>query len=113
RARLNLLVEHSGRPARPALRELRDAADWVAVLDRWASEPTGALRPHPMTSRIEENPLLSALSSGDAGLPGEDAFEAGPSPKERLGAGLRRLRRLLGAPFRWRRVARLHSPAAL
>src|SRR6185436_560905 len=58
--------------------------------------------------------LLSAVSSGDpTALPGGEVFEAGPSPKERLGAALRRLRRLLGAPFRWRRIARRRSPAAL
>lgn len=119
RARLNLLVEHSGRPARAAVRELRDAADWVAVLERWAAEGKGALRPHPMTSRMEENPVLAAIASGDptpdqeAELLGEDVFETGPSPKERVGAGLRRLRRMLGVPFRRRRIARTNPPAAL
>jgi hypothetical protein len=66
-----------------------------------------------MTSRMEENPLLAAISTGEStpdGLVGEDVFEAGPSPKERAGGVLRRLRRLFAAPFRRRRNA---PPAAL
>jgi len=114
RTRLNLLVEHSGLPVRTALRELREATDWVSVLERWATQDRAALRPHPMNSRMEENPLLASISSGEptpdpeAGLLGEECFEAGPSPKERIGWGLRRLRRL----FRPRRRRREGTPPA-
>lgn len=114
RTRLNLLVEHSGLPVRAALRELRDASEWVSVLERWATEERGSLRPHPMSSKLGENPLIASFSSGEAteaGLLGEDAFEAGPSPKERLGWGFRRLR-ILFAP-RIRRRSRTNPPAAL
>lgn len=114
RARLNLLVEHSGLPARAALRELRDASEWVSVLERWTTDERSALRPHPMTSRLEENPLLASLSSGEpteVGILGEEAFGTGPSPKERVGWGLRRLRILL-LP-RIRRRFRINPPAAL
>jgi hypothetical protein len=67
-----------------------------------------------MTSRLEENPLLASLSSGEpteVGILGEEAFETGPSPKERVGWGLRRLRILL-LP-RIRRRFRINPPAAL
>ena len=114
RARLNLLVEHSGLPVRTALRELRDSSEWVSVLEGWATEERGALRHHPMSSRLEDNPLIASLSSGEtveAGILGEDSFEAGPSPKEHMGRGFRRLR-LLFVP-RVRRRFRTNSPAAL
>ena len=106
RARLNLLVEHSGLPPRRAMRELRAKGEMAAVLDRWADEEQGALRQHPMTSRMEENPILATISSG------EESFETGPSPKERAAAGLRRLRRQLGFRIRRRRDS-TNPPAAL
>src|SRR5204863_3639492 len=115
--RLNLLIEHSGLPVRSALRELRDAPDWGTVVERWATQERSALRPHPMSSRMEESPLLASISSGEptpdpeAGILGEECFETGPSPKERIGWGLRRLRLLFGRRRRRRKAG--IPPAAL
>jgi len=112
RARLNLLVEHSGLPVRRAVRELREPADWAATLDRWATQERGALRHHPMSSRLEQNPILATLSSGEpAEMPGEECFETGPSPKERMGRKFRRLRRLFVPLIRRKSAA--NPPAAL
>jgi phospholipase D1/2 len=119
RARLNLLVEHSGLPARRALRELREPADWMGLLERWATEERGALRHHPMSSRMEQNPLLITLSAGDPlpdggpGILGEESFEAGPSPKERAASALRRLRRMFRSRIRRPRTAATNLPGAL
>jgi phosphatidylserine/phosphatidylglycerophosphate/cardiolipin synthase-like enzyme len=120
RTRLNLLLEHAGLPAREALRGFRSAGGWVEVLDGWASEGRGSLRHHPMSTRLEQYPLAMTLAS-DAGLDPErplleeDLFEEiAPSGRERVAAGIRRVRRVfLPRRGRWREVVVVNSPASL
>lgn len=120
RARLNLLVEHAGLPAREALRALKDSTGWVDVLNRWASEGRGALRHHPMTSRMDENPIVQTLAAEgpimdpDHAVLEEDIFEEiAPSKRERVAAGFRHLRRVFGRRGRPQWIVAVNPPASL
>lgn len=117
RARLNLLVEHAGLPPRAALRALRVPTGWVDVLDRWATAKSGALRHHPISSRMDENPIIQTLSGEgplmdpDRAVFEEELFEEiAPSGRERVAAGIRQLRRVFGRK-EW--IVAVNPPAAL
>jgi phosphatidylserine/phosphatidylglycerophosphate/cardiolipin synthase-like enzyme len=61
RARVNLLIEHTGRGDEASRRALRRRRGLVRTLDAWAERGRSTLRPHPLTSRVEESPLLRLL----------------------------------------------------
>jgi phospholipase D1/2 len=120
RARLNLLVEHAGLPAREALRALRAPTGWVDVLNRWADERLGAIRHHPITSELESNPIVQTLSTDEPILDPERAVleedlfeEIAPSKRERVAAGIRHLRRVFGRRGRPQWILAVNPPASL
>lgn len=61
RARVNLLVEHTGRADEASRRALRRRRGLVRTLDGWAARGMSTLRPHPLTRRVEESPILRLL----------------------------------------------------
>lgn len=61
RARVNLLVEHTGRGDETSRRALRQRRGLVRVLEAWAAQGISTLRPHPLTSRMQESPILRLL----------------------------------------------------
>lgn len=120
RARLNLLLEHAGVPAREALRALREDVGWVDVLDRWATEKAGALRHHPISSSLDDHPIVQTLSAEgpimdpDHAVIEEELFEEiAPSRRERVAAGMRRLRRVFGRRGRPQWIVTVNPPASL
>jgi len=120
RARLNLLIEHAGMNPRLGVKLLGAPTGWVEVLDRWATAERGALRLHPISSSLDDNLLVQTLSvEGPIGDPEravleEEIFEEiAPSRRERVAAGIRRLRRVFGRKGRTEWIVAVNSPAAL
>jgi phosphatidylserine/phosphatidylglycerophosphate/cardiolipin synthase-like enzyme len=120
RARINLLIEHAGMNPRMGLKVLGEPTGWVATLDRWASDERGALRHHPITSRLDDNILVQTLSvegpimDPERAVLEEEIFEElAPSRRERVAAGIRRLRRVFGRKGRTEWIVAVNPPAAL
>jgi len=120
RARLNLLIEHAGVNPRLGVKLLGAPTGWVEVLDRWATDEQGSLRLHPITSSLDDNLLVQTLSvEGPIGDPEravleEEIFEEiAPSRRERVAAGIRRLRRVFGRKGRTEWIVAVNPPAAL
>jgi phosphatidylserine/phosphatidylglycerophosphate/cardiolipin synthase-like enzyme len=101
RTRIVLLAEHAGCKERAEWRRLADPDGLVETLDRWARDGTHTLEPHPMSSALDESPLLAAVAKMDLDPDHavvEDAFED-LAPRQGGGllkAGVRRLR------YRWK-----------
>jgi phospholipase D1/2 len=120
RARVNLLIEHAGMNPRVGLKALSAPAGWVAALDRWAAEERGALRPHPIVSRLDDNVLVQTLSAEGPIMDPERAVleeeifeEIAPSRRERVAAGIRRIHRVFGRKGRTEWILAVNPPAAL
>jgi hypothetical protein len=120
RARLNLLIEHAGVSPRVGVKVLGAPTGWVTPLNRWASEARGAIRHHPISSRLDDNIVVQTLSvegpimDPERAILEEEIFEElAPSRRERMAAGIRRLRRVFSRKGRTEWIVAVNPPSAL
>jgi phospholipase D1/2 len=106
RLRVGLLVEHTGLQGLSAVRELARADRLVPFLDAVATDGRYRLRPHPLESVVDRNPLLKELLPRDLIIDPEDSvldeslFESLRQDQEGwVASGVRRLTRWFVGPI--------------
>ncbi len=115
--RVGLIAEHACLSRRADLRSLYRDGELVDILQRIAQRPGAGLRPHPMASGLETNPIFQALAPADLDLDPErpiveeNFFEPlAPTRRQIVQTILRRFRLRRGRRRRTAMVVAVNPP---